>query len=41
MKIWRTMKILWNEIQHVQLNLKSDVWRIENEEKYSLEENTK
>ena len=29
MKIWQTMKIIWNEIQHVQLKLKSDVYRIE------------
>ena len=28
MKIWQTIKIFWNEIQHVQLNLKSDAWRI-------------
>ena len=37
MKIWRTIKILWDEIQHVQLNVSNDVWSIENEEKYSLE----
>ena len=32
------MRILWNKIQRVQLNLKGDVWRTENIEIYSLEE---
>ena len=33
MKIGRTIKILWNEIQHIQFNLRNEIYRIENVEK--------
>ena len=41
MKIWQTMKILCNEIQHIQLKLKSDFYRIKNKKIYSLEEKSR